>query len=97
MIKLLNNIMKKNKDMISYVTGKGLIAALIFKNYKGLSASKIATKICNICLKKGVLLVNTNRDSIKFGPPLIIKLTDLKKAMKILDESITNFKKNHAN
>ena len=83
MIKQLNIIMNENRDLISHVTGKGLIAALIFKKLNGLSASKLATEVCLICKQKGLLLVNTNRDSIKFGPPLIISEKDIMNSMKI--------------
>ena len=40
---------------------------------------------------KGLLVVATNRDSIKFGPPLIITKKDLNKSMRIVDESIEEF------
>ena len=73
MFNYLNTIRKQNEDLIYAVTGKGLIAAIIFKNYKNIPAALIATKICKLCLKDGLLLCNTNRDSIKLGPPLIIK------------------------
>lgn len=93
MLKQLNIIMHENKDLISYVTGKGLIAALIFKKLTGLSASKLATEVCLICKQNGLLLVNTNRDSIKFGPPLIISNKDIMYSMKILSESIKKMRK----
>ncbi len=43
------------------------------------------------CLKKGLLVVATNRDSIKLGPPLIISKKDLIKSMKILNTCIEEF------
>ena len=92
LLKSLNKIKKENLSLISYVTGKGLIGALIFKNHKKLKANEIATKLCIMCQEKGVLLVNTNRDSIKFGPPLIIKEDQLLKSMKILSDSFKEFR-----
>ncbi len=97
MIKQLNIIMNENRDLISNVTGKGLIAALIFKKLNGLSASKLATEVCLICKQKGLLLVNTNRDSIKFGPPLIISEKDIMNSMKILGETIKQIRKKNGN
>ena len=97
MIKQLNIIMNENRDLISHVTGKGLIAALIFKKLNGLSASKLATEVCLICKQKGLLLVNTNRDSIKFGPPLIISEKDIMNSMKILGETIKQIRKKNGN
>ncbi len=97
MIKQLNIIMNDNRDLISHVTGKGLIAALIFRKSNGTSASKLATDVCLICKQKGLLLVNTNRDSIKFGPPLVISEKDIINSMKILSDSIKQIKKKNGN
>ena len=91
----LNLIKKQNEDLIYRITGKGLIAAIIFKKYKNIQAARIATKICKLCLKDGLLLCNTNRDSIKLGPPLIIKKSEITKAMKIISKSIIKFKKEY--
>ena len=95
--KHLNKIKNMNLDLISFSCGKGLIGALIFKKYKKIPAQTVATTICKLCLQQGLLLVNTNRDSIKFGPPLTIKLSDINKSMKILSGSIERFKKNCEN
>tara|TARA_Y100001970_G_C14256359_1_gene875756 strand:+ start:2864 stop:4150 length:1287 start_codon:yes stop_codon:yes gene_type:complete len=99
--KVFHNYLKKikneNSDLISFTSGKGLIGALIFRKYKKIPAQIVATTICKMCLKKGLLLVNTNRDSIKFGPPLTIKMQDIIKSMNILSSSIKKFKKNNGN
>jgi 4-aminobutyrate aminotransferase-like enzyme len=97
MFKYLEEIMNENLDIISHVTGKGLIAALIFKKMKGFDASQLATQICMLCKSKGLLLVNTNRDSIKFGPPLTISEKDIKTSMQILKKSIKEIKSNYGN
>ena len=89
--------MRENRDLISHVTGKGLIAALIFKRLNGSPASRLATDVCLICKQKGLLLVNTNRDSIKFGPPLIISEKDIMNSMKILNDSIKQIRKKNGN
>ena len=95
--KHLDEIKNKNLELISFSSGKGLIGALIFKKYKKIPAQTVATTICKLCLKQGLLLVNTNRDSIKFGPPLTIKPSDIIKSMNILSKSIERFKKNYGN
>ena len=85
-------VMKKNYgECIEYVTNKGLIGAIIFKKYMGFSAKKIASDVAQKCLDKGLLVVATNRDSIKFGPPLVIKENDFKKSMKIVNSCIKDF------
>ena len=63
---------KKFNQIISDCFGKGLIASVIFKKYNKFSAREIADKVSFKCLKKGLLVCNTGRESIKLGPPLII-------------------------
>jgi 4-aminobutyrate aminotransferase-like enzyme len=68
---------------------RGLVGALVFKN------KEVADKVCNKCLKKGLLLVHTGRESIKIGPPLTITFDALKEGLDILEiviRSINNGK-----
>lgn len=97
LLKKLNQIKNENKDIISFITGKGLIAAIIFKKFKGIEAKKIATDICKICLKNGVLLVNTNRDSIKLGPPLVITKREIIDSMKVLSNAFKEYRLKNEN
>ena len=89
--KNLQNIKRKYPMCIEFVTNKGLIGAIIFKSFLGFKAKDISSWVSSKCLKKGLLVVATNRDSIKFGPPLIITKKDLNKSMKIVDECIEEF------
>ena len=73
------------------MTNKGLIGAIIFKKFLGYQAKEISSEVSKKCLQKGLLVVATNRDSIKFGPPLIITEKDLNKSMKIVDAGIKEF------
>ncbi len=70
--KSLTFMKKKFNQIISDCFGKGLIASVIFKKYNKFSAREIADKVSFKCLKKGLLVCNTGRESIKLGPPLII-------------------------
>ena len=65
-----------------------MIGAIIFKRKNKLSSKKVADKVSFNCLKKGLLVVNTGRESIKLGPPLIITESQLKNSFKIIDEAI---------
>ena len=89
--KNLNLIKEKYSECIELVTNKGLIGAIIFKKFLGYQAKEISSEVSKKCLKKGLLVVATNRDSIKFGPPLIITEKDLNKSMKIVDAGIKEF------
>lgn len=92
--KRLNEIGSKHKNVISFVSGKGLIGAIGFKNYKKIHSKDIADKVSFNCLKRGLLVVNTGRESIKLGPPLIININEIKKCFKIIDDSISELKYN---
>lgn len=85
----LNKLRHKYSNYISYVFGKGLLAAIIVTNPKthrpdGL----IASRICEKTMQKGLLLVHTGRESIKIGPPLTISEDALNEGLAVLEESI---------
>ena len=86
----LSQIKEKYKKYISHSLGKGLIASLIFKDFKKIKAANVASQICFEAAKNGLLLVRTGRESIKIGPPLIINKKELDEGLKILDKSICN-------
>ena len=87
--KSLEKIKSKYSHNISHVLGKGLIAAILFKDPSnddpdGLTASKISEK----CMQKGLLVVHTGRESIKLGPPLTISDEAMLEGLEVLEESI---------
>jgi 4-aminobutyrate aminotransferase / (S)-3-amino-2-methylpropionate transaminase / 5-aminovalerate transaminase len=85
----LNRIKEKFPLNIDLILGKGLIAAMTFKDSAtghpdGVTASKVSEK----CMQKGLLVVHTGRESIKFGPPLTISDAALAEGLETLSESI---------
>jgi len=86
--KNLNQFVVKFNKILNTSLGKGLIASLIFKNYKNFSGKYFADKVSQKCLKRGLLVCNTGRESIKLGPPLIIDSKTINKASKIIFQSI---------
>ena len=74
--------------MIISSLGYGLIASIIFKDFKKLSGKNIADIVCQKCLDKGLLVCNTGRESIKIGPPLIIDTRSINLGISILHEAI---------
>ena len=84
----LNNIKKKYPNKVSYIFGKGLIAAILFKNDNNKPDSNFTSKVAEKCLQKGLLVVHTGRESIKLGPPLVITNDALHEGLDVLDESI---------
>jgi 4-aminobutyrate aminotransferase / (S)-3-amino-2-methylpropionate transaminase / 5-aminovalerate transaminase len=84
----LGNIQKKYSGCISNVLGKGLIAALIFRDSQGNCLSTLASRISERCMQKGVLVVHTGRESIKLAPPLIIEDEAIIEGVDVIDEAI---------
>ena len=89
LFKKLNQIKDKFPKEILYVQGKGLIAALIFNIRSKNNVKKILKSIVEECLKNGLLVVYTGRESIKIGPPLTITKEALIEGINVLDQSIT--------
>jgi 4-aminobutyrate aminotransferase-like enzyme len=94
--KLLEKELYKIKELftelISIVNCKGLIAAIIFRNYKNKTGTELANLLTIECYKQGLLLVNTGRESVKLGPPLVITKSSLLKATQIIHNSIKKIK-----
>ena len=85
----LNEIKTRYSDRISHVLGRGLVAAVHFKNPAGSDPDKLfPSYVCERAMQKGLLLVHTGRESIKIGPPLIISDEALKEGIDVLEESI---------
>jgi len=86
----LNDIQEKYAKWISFVLGKGMIAALLFQIPEtGKPNAPLATEIAKKCLQKGLLVVHTGRESIKIGPPLIISDDALLEGVAVLEEVIS--------
>jgi len=85
----LNQIKDKFPKEILYVQGKGLIAALIFDLNSTNNIKKILKSIVEKCLRQGLLVVYTGRESIKIGPPLTITKSALIEGINVLDRAIT--------
>ena len=84
----LNKIKSIYPQKVSYVFGKGMIAAILFHKEDNAPDSEFASKVAEKCMQKGLLVVHTGRESIKIGPPLIISIEALKEGLSILEESI---------
>jgi len=86
--KELNRISKKYNSINISAYGKGLVASLIFKTKKQKPLDNLCSRICEICLQRGLLLVHTGRESLKIGPPLVISKEALLEGIKVIEEAI---------
>jgi len=84
----LKKLREKYPDRVSHVLGKGLLAGIITTNpTTGESDGLFASKVCEKAMQKGLLLVHTDREAIKIGPPLTIPEEALIEGIEVLDES----------
>ena len=86
---VLNEIKKQFPDRISHILGKGMVAAIHF--HKPLTKepdSLFASKVSELAMLKGLLVVHTGRESIKLAPPLIIPDEAMIEGVKVLQEAI---------
>lgn len=87
--KYLNELKKQHPDRISWIFGKGLLAAVLFKcPERGKTDALFPSRVCERAMQKGLLLVHTGRESIKIGPPLTIPDEALEEGLEVLKESI---------
>jgi len=84
----LNKIKESSGKLISSIQGIGLIAAVIFNlNYKK-DMNDYVSRVAELCMQKGLLVVHTGRESIKIGPPLTITDAALIEGLSVLQEAI---------
>jgi len=77
-----------NSPLISSVQGRGMVAAIITEGYGDADASEIATKISWECMRQGLLVVHTGRESVKLAPPLTITPEALAEGLSVLKEVV---------
>lgn len=86
----LGRLKNKFPGHISYVLGRGLVAAIIVTDPSTHKPNaRIASLICEKAMQKGLLLVHTGRESLKIGPPLTISEDALQEGLHVLDECFT--------
>lgn len=79
---------KSRRKIIKGIRGKGLLNAIILDcDVK----SKIPWNICLNMKDNGLLAKPTQGNKIRFAPPLVINKRQIKKALKIIDLSLSEF------
>jgi len=85
----LNKLRKNHSNHILDISGRGLIAAILFCHPKtGKADNVFASKVAELCMQKGLLVVHTGRESIKIGPPLTISDEALLEGVDVINEAI---------
>jgi 4-aminobutyrate aminotransferase-like enzyme len=69
--------------------GKGMIAAPIMNELPGkLPAGLFGSKVSELCMQRGVLVVHTGRESIKLGPPLTMPDEAIIEGVAVLSDAM---------
>jgi 4-aminobutyrate aminotransferase/(S)-3-amino-2-methylpropionate transaminase len=84
----LNLIKDKYPSHIRNICGIGLIAGLVFCDKQGKPLVELCTRVSEVAMRKGLLVVCTGRESIKLGPPLSISEDAMLEGLSTLDEAI---------
>ena len=86
----LEKIRCRFAEHLSWVEGKGLLAALIFKDQNGNPLVSLCDAIAELCMQSGLLVVHTGRESIKLAPPLSISKEAMLEGLSVLEQSIAD-------
>jgi len=84
----LNDIKTNYPDVLKYVFGTGLLAALVFIDRDGNPLTHLCDKISEKAMQSGLLIVHTGRESIKLAPPLTISEDALVEGVQVLEACI---------
>ncbi len=92
-IKKRFSLMEKKYDIIGDIRGEGLsIGIELVKDRETKERNDdAAIKITYRCWQKGVLLIFLAENILRIQPPLVIKKSELEKAMNILEETIEEY------
>ena len=85
----LEKIQQRFPNNISWILGEGMIMAMLFQDpVTGEPDSQFTSQVAERCMQKGLLVVHTGRESMKFGPPLTISDDALLEGVAVLCETI---------
>ncbi|HWY61199.1 MAG TPA: aspartate aminotransferase family protein [Rhizomicrobium sp.] len=85
----LNGLKSRYPDRISRVLGKGMVAAIVLVDPKtGAADADVCNMAAELCMRKGLIVVHTGRESIKFGPPLTIADEAILEGVSVVDEAL---------
>lgn len=91
MFQELRKLEARFSDRLGESLGQGLIASvLIYKPGSREPDGAFASKVCELAMRRGLLMVHTGRESIKLGPPLTIPDDALLEGIRVLGECIAD-------
>ena len=85
--KNLNNYISKS-SIVKLIRGKGLLNGMVINDN---NMENLAWEICIDLMKNGILAKPTNKNVIRFAPPLVINKTQIKEAIAIIKSTLIKF------
>ncbi|KAF8900129.1 ornithine aminotransferase [Gymnopilus junonius] len=82
-------ILDLKSPLVKEVRGRGLLNAVVIDEAKS-TKGRTAWQLCLLLKSRGVLAKPTHVNIIRFAPPLVIEEQDLKEAVKIIGECLTD-------
>ena len=86
----LNEIKDRFPGYIRCVLGKGLVAGVVFLDRDGRPLSDLCNNICQVAMRRGLLVVHTGRESIKLAPPLCITEEPLLEGLAVFEGAVAD-------
>jgi 4-aminobutyrate aminotransferase / (S)-3-amino-2-methylpropionate transaminase / 5-aminovalerate transaminase len=91
---IMKGILESWKDRfpkrIGMISGHGLLYAVFIMKENHNSPMDTDVNLCDRiverCMQQGVFLIRTGRGTLKFGPPLTIKIDALREALRVVEE-----------
>lgn len=75
---------------LTHHSGRGLIASLVFSDADNQPDAATASRVAEACMREGLLVVHTGRESIKIGPPLTISDEALLEGIDVLRGAVAD-------
>ena len=73
--------LKKKHPVIDEIRGRGLMI--------GIDLSRLGAGVVERCMEKGILINCTHDTVLRFMPPMTVKKTHINRAMRLLDEALS--------
>ncbi|MFZ4819972.1 MAG: aminotransferase class III-fold pyridoxal phosphate-dependent enzyme [Limisphaerales bacterium] len=87
--------MAEESSAISSIQGQGMVAAILTNAVGEADAATIASEISWECMRRGLLVVHTGRESVKLAPPLNIEVAAMLEGLSVLRQVIHDVEEEH--
>ena len=83
LIKGLEKIRKANPDKLAEIRGMGLMVGAVF------NPQYVNVEVCSKLRERGLILIPAGSNALRFLPPLTVKASEIDKALKIFEKTIS--------